>query len=299
MTGLSEKRFEKRLSSMRSGMLSWLLILLLLASPAVSAQVLWTVETPEGELNWLLGTIHSEDPRVLDFPPALQQVLKDADRVALELMPDQAMLNELNQAMNLPNGRSLKDLIEPELYRRVVEKLADYGMTEPAVKRLRPWAAAMTLSLPVPETGIFMDLALAFSAAGRGTEIASLETLDEQLQFLTSMGPDAHLAMLESALNDYAQGRVLFEALITAYVERDLVRLKELSESELAEMGEDVRRHFQTVGLDQRNARMAERATPMLDEGGTLVAVGALHLPGETGLIALLKNRGYRVEPVY
>ena len=298
MTRLSDKRSEKRLPLMHFCMLLWLPIMLLV-TPAVSAQVLWTVETPEGELNWLLGTIHSEDPRVLDFPPALEQVLNDADRVALELIPDQAMLNELNQAMNLPNGKSLKDLIEPELYRRVVEKLADYGMTEPAVKRLRPWAAAMTLSLPVPETGIFMDLALAFSAASRGTEIASLETLDEQLKFLTSMGADAHLAMLESALNDYAEGRVLFEALITAYVERDLRRLKELSERELAAMGEEVREHFQTVGLNQRNRRMVERAAPLLDQGGTLVAVGALHLPGETGLVALLKDQGYRVEPVY
>ncbi|MEM7054889.1 MAG: TraB/GumN family protein [Pseudomonadota bacterium] len=276
-----------------------LLATFVLGSGQLLAQVLWTVETPEGELNWLLGTIHSEDPRVLDFPPALEQVINDAERVALELMPDQAMLSELNQAMNLPQGKHLKDFIEPELYQRVVEKLSDYGMTESAVNRLRPWAAAMTLSLPVPETGIFMDLALAFRVASRGTEIASLETLDEQLQFLTSMGEDAHLAMLQTALEDYAEGRVLFEALITAYVERDLVKLQALSQQELAAMGEDVQAHFQQVGLNQRNQRMLKRAMPMLDQGGTLVAVGALHLPGKTGLIALLQSKGYRVEPVY
>ena len=276
-----------------------LLLCAALASSTLTAQVLWTVETSEGELNWLLGTIHSEDPRVLDFPPALEQVIIDAERVALELMPDQAMLAELNQAMNLPKGKQLQDFVEPDLYQRVVAKLAEYGMTEPAVNRLRPWAAAMTLSLPVPETGIFMDLALAFRVASRGTEIASLETLDEQLQFLISMGEEAHLAMLQTALEDFAEGRVLFEALITAYVERDLAELQNLSQQELAAMGEDVQAHFQEVGLNQRNKRMLKRAQPMLDEGGTLVAVGALHLPGETGLITLLRENGYRVEPVY
>ncbi|MEM1080512.1 MAG: TraB/GumN family protein, partial [Pseudomonadota bacterium] len=265
----------------------WMACLLWLSSSA-TAQVLWTVETDQGHLSWLLGTIHSEDPRVLDFPPALKQVLQDANLVVLELMPDQAMLTALNQAMHLPKGETLDQMVDHELYGKVVDRLASYGMTEPAVRRLRPWAAAMTLSLPVPETGIFMDLALAFQAASRGTPIESLETLDEQLEFLTSMGRAAHLAMLETALTDFEQGRTLFEALITAYEDSDLERLKALSDQELAAMGENIRQHFQTVGIDQRNQRMVERATPLLQANGTLVAVGALHLPGDTGLIQLL-----------
>ncbi len=263
-----------------------------------SAQVLWSIENEQGQTSWLLGTIHSEDPRVLDFPPAVEEVLQQADRVALELMPDQTMLSQLNQAMNLPRGQRLHDLIEPDLYRQVAKRLSYYGMTEPAVQRLRPWAAAMTLSLPVPETGIFMDLALAFRAASQGTPIVSLETLDEQLEFLTSMGHEAHVGFLKTALDDFDQGRVLFEALITAYEQGNLEKLKSLSAQALAAMGEDIHAHFQEVGINQRNRRMADRVLPMLEQGQTLIAVGALHLPGETGLIEVLRSRGYRVEPI-
>ena len=52
-------------------------------------------------------------------------------------------------------------------------------------------------------------------------------------------------------------------------------------------------------GIVARNRRMADRAAPLFDQGGTLVAVGALHLSGEHGLVELLRARGYRVEPIY
>ena len=51
--------------------------------------------------------------------------------------------------------------------------------------------------------------------------------------------------------------------------------------------------------IDARNLVMAERMTERLDQGGAFIAIGALHLPGEKGLVSLLKARGYRVEPVY
>jgi hypothetical protein len=44
---------------------------------------------------------------------------------------------------------------------------------------------------------------------------------------------------------------------------------------------------------------MAERMAPMLRQGGAFIAVGAAHLPGETGLLRLIEKAGYRVTVVY
>ena len=51
--------------------------------------------------------------------------------------------------------------------------------------------------------------------------------------------------------------------------------------------------------LDERNARMVERMAPRLTEGDAFIAVGALHLPGERGILNLLAERGYRIFRVY
>ena len=50
--------------------------------------------------------------------------------------------------------------------------------------------------------------------------------------------------------------------------------------------------------IEKRNRTMHERAMPLIDGGNAFIAVGALHLPGNTGLVELLRQSGYRVTPV-
>lgn len=274
-------------------------VILAATSQAAQAQMFWSVETPDGRTNWLLGTIHTEDPRVLDFPPALHDALDRAERVALELVPDPEMLSALNAAMVLPRGERLSELLPAELHERVVGALDQYGLTPSAVDRLRPWAAAMTLALPPPETGLFMDMAVAFRASRAGADLHGLESLDEQLAFLTGLGRAAHIEMLELAVEDAVRDRALFDALVAAYLARDAERVRALAERELAAMGPEIEASFRDRGIVERNQRMIERVMPLLEQGGTLLAVGALHLPGEQGLVELLRARGYTVEVIY
>lgn len=262
-------------------------------------QMFWSVTDEDGRQNWLLGTMHSEDPRLLDFPPALMDALRESQRVALELVPDTSMLERLNQAMNYDSGR-LNEVLEPDLYARVVELLDQaYGMGEPAVRRMKPWAAAMTLSMPPPQTGLFMDLALSFRASGMGKDVVALETLDEQLAFLEGLSERAQIELLRQAVADFEQIDEVFETMIGLYLSSDLAALEEYSRGQLDDFDDEIASHFNQVGLIDRNKVMLERAVPYLAEGGVLIAVGALHLPGEHGLIELMRQEGYTVEGIY
>ncbi|MDX1625765.1 MAG: TraB/GumN family protein [Wenzhouxiangellaceae bacterium] len=274
-------------------------LLWMVAAGPATAEVFYRVEAPDGGTSWLLGTLHSEDERVVDWPPAVDRALEEAGTLALELVPDPDLLARLNRAMTLPPDMALDDLVGDELYEDVLSALSEYGMDEAGVARLRPWAAALTLSRPPPETGMFMDFALAVRAGNRGMNLVALETLDEQLDFLTGLGPEAHIEMLEAAVSDMRGGRELFEELVEAYLEGDAERLRTLAERELAGMDPGLAERFRREGIVERNRRMAERAAPLLDRGGTLVAVGALHLPGPEGLVALLRERGFEVRPVF
>jgi uncharacterized protein len=51
--------------------------------------------------------------------------------------------------------------------------------------------------------------------------------------------------------------------------------------------------------LDQRNHRMVTRLHTLLQQGKLFIAIGALHLPGENGVLHLLEQQGYKVTPVY
>ena len=270
-----------------------------LATQACQAQVFYSVISPEGGQNWLLGTIHSEDERVLDFPPVLEQALKQADTIALELVPDPAMLLRLADAMRLPDGQQLSDRLDEALYVRVRAALIDYGMDADSVAQLRPWAAAMALGQPPARTGRFMDLVLARTAAEHGVNSVALETVDEQLAFFTGLGEPAHLALLRQAVEDRERGLKDFEALVNAYLEADLERLQKLVRRQLCELPESVQQSFRVQGIALRNIEMARRSQRLLDQGEALIAVGALHLPGEKGLVALLREQGNRLEVIY
>ncbi len=273
--------------------------LLAILTSAVNAQVFWSITDEEGRQSWLLGTVHSEDPRLLDFSRELLDALDDAERLALELVPDATMMERLQRAMHFDEG-GLDDVLEAELYDEVMRILAEsYGMGEPAVRQLRPWAAAMTLSVPPPETGLFMDLALSFRAQRMGIDVIALETLDEQLEFLKGMSEGAQLELLRAAVKEHENMPETFERLLTAYLAGDLDELEALSRYQLEDMDEEIMRHFNEVGLKQRNHVMLERALPYLEKGGLMIAVGALHLAGDDGLVRLLEEAGFELEGIY
>jgi uncharacterized protein len=271
----------------------------LVMTGACRAQLFYSVVSPDGRQSWLLGTLHSEDARLLNFPPVLEQALRQADTVALELVPGHEAMDRLASAMQLPEGHELADYLDDDLYERVIAALRDHGMQPEAIARLRPWAAALTLAQPPVTTGRFMDLVLAQRATAHGAVALGLETMAEQLAFFSGMEKNAHIALLESAVDDHEQDGEAFEALVQAWLAADLDKLVELAEAQLSDLPARVRHHFRHAGIVERNRNMAQRAQPLIERGGAMIAVGALHLPGPEGMVALLREQGNRVEAIY
>ena len=282
--------------------LIWLFIYCLCSQVVWAADekgILWRIDGAANQPSYLLGTIHSDDARVTNVPARIKQVFQQADSFSGEVKMDFPSLMQASQATLLSDGQSLDQLIDPTLYKQTVQLLAAYGMPELVVQRMKPWAAAAALSLPRPQTGIFLDMALYHQAAAAGKRMYGLETIAEQVGALETMSQELQITMLRDAVAQHHQLEQIIEQLINAYLRRDLKALESISNAAMQNGDDRVAEMFNTEVVERRNYRMLERMQPRLREGNAFVAVGALHLPGDKGLLNLLRNKGYRVSPVY
>ena len=260
--------------------------------------LLWSIMEGERQAGYLLGTIHSEDPRVLDFPEDFLEKLSSNDVFAMEMVPDLPTLSRLTEYMQYEDGTSLQGQVGPERFEKITRVLAHYQMPDEWVVKMKVWATVMTLSVPPPETGFFMDFSLSLRAAGSGLRVVGLETLEEQLSFLENMPMEQQLALLDQALLEYDRVQEVHDLMVDNYLSGDLQALAKEADAQLDQLDSNARDYFVSEGIDARNLRMLRAMLPLLDQNRVFIAVGALHLPGESGLLTLLRKQGYRLEPL-
>jgi len=277
------------------------------ASPSATAAeryefgLLWRIEGAQAPASHVFGTIHLGDPRVTRLPPAVARELDRARSLTLESGLDPAGVLTLANRMVFTDGRDLPGVAGAELFGRAAQLTAGLGLPEPMLKLFKPWAVAMLLSVPPQDPSSVLDLVLARRAAEQGKPVYELESMDEQVSALEGMSEEAQLALLRQAVDEYERMPQHIGRVVDAYLARDLARMWRIGQ-ESAGRSDGERRLNEVLTqrlLHERNARMAERAEARLREGGAFIAVGALHLYGASGVLALLERRGWRVTRVY
>ncbi|UXY14614.1 TraB/GumN family protein [Chitiniphilus purpureus] len=275
-------------------------------SPDFPRSHLWRIEKPGQPASWLFGTAHVSDPQVTRLSPAVQAAFDGAERIATEVRLDFGAFMEQAHLVLLPEGESLKDLLGPEHYARLVPELEARHYPEAATRRLKPWAAAMYLMAPRNPTGqLPLDLMLAKNAVESSKAYDGIETVAEQLAVFSEIPADKQLTLLKVLIDHQRAMEAGTKALIGRYVARDypgMLRLAQPQSDPLLQAFPAADRAFfidwsQRVLLAERNVRLAERMIKALPQGGAFFAVGALHLPGKDGLVARLRAAGYKVTP--
>lgn len=275
------------------------LVCFLTPALAESCGLLWRVEADGVAPSHVFGTIHSEDARVVDLPEPVAEAFRSSDVYAMEMIPDFEAMSVLTRAMHFQDQRNLKDVLDEELYREVINALSERGVGEGLALKMKPWAVMVTLSFPQPETGMFLDMVLFNRAMAGGKETVGLEDAEEQLAFFTGLSRDEQITLLEATLDHRNEIDETMERLVKAWLARDPLALSRLSDSYLEELPDGLARRFREQAIDERNQRMYERAQPLVADGNAFIAVGALHLYGEEGLLELLRRHDYTVTCVY
>lgn len=276
-----------------------LVLLLSAASVQAAGALLWKVETERGAVSYLFGTIHIDDPRVTALPEPVKNSIDSAKIVVLEMKLTPELQVLMAQAVMLPPEQKLSDLLPADLYHSVLGAMGKRGYPDEVTARLQPWAITMTLSMPPPRTGEFLDKQIYDRALTDGKQVMGLETAEEQLAIFRDLTLADQQSLLRVTLKDIEKMPEMMETMTRAWLQRDMDKLIAMNEESISELPQSLQRRFGRRLLETRNHRMAERALPILQEGGAFIAVGALHLAGDEGLVALLREKGIKVTPVY
>jgi uncharacterized protein len=280
------------------------LLILVAASPRAHSEsnhhTFWEVK---GRTNtvYLLGSVHMLKPDDSMLPAEMLQAYERCQAVVMELdlnevSGDTLVGSSLELAM-LPEGQSLGDVLGPELYADLAAHGKRVGLEPELMDRFQPWFAALVLEQAALgksgfEAGAGVDEQFAQRAQADGKPIIALETADEQLGFFAHLSMDQQRQYLRATLKDLDTEGSDAAVMVAAWQRGDSVELERLMRKESANNPE----LFRMLTTD-RNRRWLPKIVDMLREDQDyLVIVGALHLVGNDGLVALLKSRGFEVE---
>ncbi len=265
---------------------------------------LWEVARDGQTPNYLFGTMHTSEAAVTALPAPVARALDGAAGLVLEVILDQGAQMTMAQAMMLNDGRTLGQIIGPELLGKVGATAGRYGLPAAQLQVFRPWAVMAMFSLPPAELARQqagqqpLDQALGTRAAGNGTPVTALESIEEQIAVFADLDEADQIALLETTLALNPQIDAIFARMKSAYLAGDLAALHAMSKEQQAGGDQALNELFERRLIEARNHRMAERMLGRLAQGGAFVAVGALHLSGDQGILHLLEQQGYAVERV-
>lgn len=251
--------------------------------------------------SYLLGTIHLIPKDKFRISDATYDALAEARRVTFEIDMKEmtnimAQFSLLSKAF-MNGGKTLKDLLPAEDYAFVKQKLDKQGMPSTMLERMKPMFLS-TLFASDEQSGIgdmgsmtSVEMELYRQVKRRKLESAGLETAAYQMGIFDSIPYEVQAKMLVETLRNTEGTDNDFDKMIEMYQQKDINAMEAMMGD--AEYGIN---QYQDILLRNRNRNWIPVMDRMMREKPTLFAVGAGHLGGAAGVIALLRQEGFRVE---
>lgn len=274
----------------------------LAARPAPQQPVFaWRAELGASTVH-LLGSVHVAKPDLYPLDPRIEQPFAESDALVLELVLDEAAQLDAARRMmelgRLPAGKRLSDVVAPETWELLVRRQTELNLPLFGLRGFRPWFVAVTVTTQALQREGFssehgIDEHFRLAATQRGERIEALESLDTQLRLFTSLSPEAEEQMLRQTLEDLDSYGAELSSAFGLWSAGDAAGVDELLVSPMQKEYPDL---FQRLFVD-RNRAMVERILELAQVPGRyFVVVGAGHLVGSTGIVALLNARGVSVQ---
>lgn len=277
-----------------------------------NAQLLWKI-TGKGlkAPSYLMGTHHLAPLSIIDSIKGMQTALNSTTQVIGELnMSDihkPANIQLLQQKMMIECDTTLQTLLSPSDYDTVNKFTKEYlNFDLSQMPKVKPAFISnnAVVVIYMKHIGNFnpqeqLDSYFQKQGTEKGKKIEALETLDFQLNILyNSSSLQRQAQLLVCGLSDIPQAINDLKRLTEAYIAQNLNLMLKISEERRGNSCDPSPREMESM-ITARNQTWAKKLPTLIETAPSFIAVGALHLPGEEGLINLLRAQGYQIEAVW
>jgi uncharacterized protein YbaP (TraB family) len=271
-----------------------------LQAPLAQAEpALWEAQAGPGTV-YLFGTVHLLKKDLAWRTPKIEAAFAASHELWLEIkeVGDPMALRPLVLKYGYDRDHPLSSKLSDEDKALLAKDAAALGLPLSALEPMRPWLAAITLSIgPMtkagydPESGV--DLALKTKARARHERIRTFETAEQQLRYFADLSPESELAFLHQTLKDFDLDLKEMDEVAGEWADGDV---DGIDKGMLADMRKEAPVLYELL-MKKRNEAMADQIAARLARGGTIfVAVGAAHLAGPDSIQAALERRGIHVK---
>lgn len=269
-----------------------------LASNPDNNSLLWEV-SGKGlkEPSYLFGTFHLMCKGDILISEQLKKAINNSDKVYMELdMDDPSVMLGGLLMMNMKGGKKLKDLYTPEEYEKLSNFFKDsLHMPIGFMEHTKPYFLVAMLypkMMPCKNVSGVEEQLMKLAKAGQ-KEIKGLETMQFQASVFDSIPYEEQAKELMKSIDSIDVYAKYFDTMVHVYKSQQLNDMQDLFTKSEYGMEE-----HQDILLDNRNKNWVGQLKTIMKEKPVFVAVGAGHLVGEKGLIALLKKEGYTLRPL-
>ena len=267
----------------------------------------WKIEKDGEYVGHIFGTLHMNDARIGKLHAKVNKVLDESKSFAMEAFPSDHYWNPyqggqlIKHDMVLPRNESLEQYVGKDTYEEIERVLVDVlGMKPELVKTLRPWAAMRSFAIKAESSEVILDYALLERAAEQKKELFQVESIEEFIVTLQEMPIEAQVALLKFTVASYEDMKNIIDDMLDAYLEQDLKAMHTISTRFIpnGDDNEQWRKIYLRHVIEIRNIVMAHYMRKPMRLKDTFIAVGAVHLYGDKGVLALIEKDGYTVSRV-
>ena len=275
-------------------------LLLCISFASHSEPALWQIEK-NGVKSYLFGTVHIGDASMKGLPEKVTTALDDSEKLIVEVNISKISPMEMQRRsmpfMMLKNGKTLQSELSEQNYKKLKKYFKDKSIDIAMFKNLAPWAVMVTmLQMEVQNIGFSeqngIDKQVLAYAESKNIQVGELESIEYQMEMFNHLSLLSN-EMIENTFEHLANVETYFIPLVDAWKNGDMPMLSKyynqsFDDSNYGEISEQIM-------LIERNNNWVKKLAPRIGKEKLFIAVGALHLPEQHGLLKQFEDQGFTI----